>query len=234
MKRTIAVIISLFLFGIIALPQSALTITIDRIADGGTAPVEQRAGRCGVFFECGLLGISDLYLREISTPDGGIGIPLGAGLYYSVSERATGGIEAAYTPFPEWFHLWGAHQSWSMVEFSAHLKYNFSPFAGAHLYWKSGLKMARLKGSETPGEGLFGGTVGSDLHIKTAYAPGWELAAGITGTPSKKQFAAYFEIAFSYIHMKGKDVRVTGEGADWRYPSDVKLFGIRTGVLFSI
>ena len=231
MKRTIAVVMPLFLFGFDALPQSAVCVTIDRTVEGYT---EHPAGRFGLFFQLGLLRAGDLFIEETSVSEERVGIPLGGGLFYSIGKHVTGGIEAAYAPFPEWFELWGAHETWSIVEFNAYLKYHISPSAKIHGYGKAGLKVASLSGTQKPGEGLFGGLIGSDIRIRTVYAPGWESAVGITGTPSKKHYAMYVEIVFSYLHMKGKNVKVISEGADWKYPSDVKLIGVRTGVLVSL
>lgn len=174
----------------------------------------------------------DLLIDDSSSPQGGVGIPLGGGLCYFISERVAGTIEFAYIPFPEWVHLWGSHETWSMLEFGASLKYINSPTSNMSFYWKLGLKMARLSGSRSPGQGLFGGLVGSSLKTKTAFAPGGELAIGLTGIRSKGT-AMFVEVTFSHLLMKGTDVRMNGETAAWSYPFNLTLYGVRVGILIS-
>ena len=174
----------------------------------------------------------DLLIDDSSSPQGGVGIPLGGGLCYFISERVAGTIEFAYIPFPEWVHLWGSHETWSMLEFGASLKSFNSHTSIMSFYGKLGLKMARLSGSRSPGKGLFGGLVGSSLKTKTAFAPGGELAIGLTGIRSKGT-AMFVEVTFSHLLMKGTDVRMNGETAAWSYPFNLTLYGVRVGILIS-
>jgi hypothetical protein len=234
MKRLIAILTPIFLVSVFTTVQPALSVTIGR-QDGGAVGAEAQRGRAyGIFGHCGFFKAEELYIKATSAPRDGFGLPLGAGLFYFVNRRAMVGIEVAYTLFPEWVHLWGSHESWSIVEFGGHVKFCSLPSTVGKGYLKIGLKMARLIGTQTPGEGLFGGTEGSDFDISTPFAPGWEVAVGLTGTPTKNHAALYFEFVFGYVHLKGKDVTVSGDEADWGYPSDLTSFGANVGILLSL
>ena len=206
---------------------------VDR--SGDAVQILKVTGQYGLSFHFGCLMTYDksLFIDDNSLPTRRVGIPLGIGLYYFVSERVAGTIDLAYARFPEWYHLWGSHSTWSMLEFGVSLKHIWSPTSSKSLYGKLGLKMARLSGSRRHGPGLFGGSVGSDLKTKTTFTPGGELAIGLTGIRSKGT-AMFVEVTISHLLMKGSDVRMSDKTADWSYPSNLTLYGVKVGILITL
>jgi len=199
-----------------------------------TAQQQKLSGQLGLSFNIGfLMTYDDLLIDEGLNPKNGFGIPLGAGLYCFVSENLAGTIEFTYILIPELLRLWGSHETWSMLEFGASLKYINSPTSNKSVYWKLGLKMAYLRGSQSPGTNLFGGIVGSSLKTKTDFAPGGELAIGLTGNLVKGT-TWFAEVTFSHFLMKGTDVRTDGGTAAWSYPHNLTLYRIMIGLLIPI
>ena len=194
---------------------------------------QKLAGQYGLSLQTGFLIANKLCIEDLSYSQSGCGIPYGGGLYYFISENVMGSIDLVFIPFPEWMHLWGAHRTWSILELGAHAKYINTISSKISLYGKFGLKMARLSGSCRPGKGLLGGSVGSSLKTKTAFAPGGELGLGLMGNPSKNVILLG-EVVFSYLLMKGKDVRVNGEAAAWKYPFNLDMYGVRVGLIIPI
>jgi len=250
MTRIIKILLTILSLVLILSSSAGLQAQETAIIDSTRQAIENKhepdkiktgTGRYGLFLQTGFLIARNLYIDDpwwvsgpLPKPSTRLALPLGGiGLYYFIRENVMGGIDLASMSFPECIHLWGSHRTWSILEYSAHLKYISKPSPKISLYLKAGLKMARLSGTLRPGKGLFGGSVGSSLKTKTAFAPGWELAVGLMGIPSKKP-ALFVEVAFSYLLMKGKDVRANGEAAAGNYPFNLVLYGVRVGLMIPI
>jgi opacity protein-like surface antigen len=242
MKRMILIVVTVASLAGGALSQDLESSVIDSVSRvleerhdflsrTGTGGIGIILRRFGLSVQSGLLKGDNLAMSEgDNNPYWLLGLPFGVGAYFVISENAITGIDVVYTKFPDFIRLWGPTTTISRLEFGAHLKYIFRPYAGKSLYGKLGLKVARLTASCRPGKGLFGGTVGTNRKTKTEYAPGGELAVGfIKAMPGHT--AVFIEATFGHLYMEGKNVIANDPAAEWKYPRDLIAFGVRFGFM---
>ena len=156
-----------------------------------------------------------------------LGIPyFGAGLSYFITDNIGCGIDLAYIGFPNTdvgYSITAGSPSWYSWKYGVHFKYTIYPFSSTGTYLKLGLWQARLKGdSESSG--------GGKRRMQTPYTPEWELGIGVMKV-SPSNTTLYAEIAYSQLLTQGVHVRVDGKPSDWTYPSDLRLYKVRIGLM---
>lgn len=202
------------------------------------APAHKLAGRFGLSIPTGLVIANKLY-QDGGSPElwaphrssARFGLPLGGGWHYFISDNVAAGIDLAKTEITSrttsmFTGSWISTRTWSIMELGAHIKYIKSLSSNTSIYGKFGPKMVRLNGTfkhfRLPHHG-----------IEISYTPGGELGVGLLRLFSKS-LVLFGEVTFSHIFTKGKDVRINGEAAFWKYPFNLELYRVRVGLMLLI
>lgn len=196
--------------------------------------IENAIGRFGLSFQFGLHSAGNLAMMgNSSDSDSRLGFPLGIGAYCVVSRNLMTGMDVVYTPFPQLMRLWGATTNISRLELGADLRYIDSPSSKTSFYATFGLRMGRLSASRKPGTGLLGGTVGTSMKTKTEFAPAGKLGFGFIRAAGRGS-ALSLELTLSYLFMEGKRISADYPPAEWGYPGDPIVFGLKVTLMSSI